>query len=185
MVIRKMIGIFKLGGLSATRAQLSVWLKKEEDEGFIELNDSTFSSFLNGLIINNRGARGDSPPEPDSYMTNNMVLMKLKIALNLTSENFLEIMELAEFRISKHELSAFFRKEGHKHYRQCLDQFLRNFLNGLKLRYRDKAKLKSENKEIPDKAVTPEKVEKTEKKPKVEKKKSIWRQTPAKKKEPL
>lgn len=141
----KMVGIFKLGGHQITRVQLSSWLKKDDDEEFIELNDKVFSSFLNGLIINNRGARGDSPPEPVSQLSNNMVLIKLKIALNLTSYDFLEIMELAGFKLSKHELSALFRKEGHKHYRQCLDQFLRNFLNGLKLKYRDKAELKSKN----------------------------------------
>jgi uncharacterized protein YehS (DUF1456 family) len=175
----KMVGILKLGGLSVTRAQVSGWLKKEEDEGFIELDDRTFSSFLNGLIIDYRGARGDSPPEPDSYMTNNRVLMKLKIALNLTSEDFLEIMELAGFGISKHELSAFFRKEGHKHYRQCLDQVLRNFLNGLKLKYHDKAAPKSKNKDNSNSALIPRKVEK---KPKGEKKKFVWPQTSAKKK---
>jgi len=39
--------------------------------------------------------------------------------------------------ISKHELSAFFRKPGHKHYRECKDQVFRNFLNGVQLKYRD------------------------------------------------
>jgi uncharacterized protein YehS (DUF1456 family) len=62
--------------------------------------------------------------------------MKLKIALNLKAEDVLEILELAEFRISKHELSAFFRKPGHKHYRECKDQILRNFLQGMQLKYR-------------------------------------------------
>jgi uncharacterized protein YehS (DUF1456 family) len=62
--------------------------------------------------------------------------MKLKIALNLKAEDVLGILELAEFRISKHELSAFFRKPGHKHYRECKDQILRNFLQGLQLKYR-------------------------------------------------
>jgi len=48
----------------------------------------------------------------------------------------LEIMDLANLRISKHELSAFFRKPGHKHYRDCKDQILRNFINGVQLKYR-------------------------------------------------
>ena len=63
--------------------------------------------------------------------------MKLKIALNLKSEDVLEILQLAEFQLSKHELSAFFRKPGHKHYRDCKDQVLRNFLKGLQMKYRN------------------------------------------------
>jgi len=63
--------------------------------------------------------------------------MKLKIALNLKAEDVLEIMELAGFLMSKHELSAFFRKPGHKHYRECKDQILRNFLKGMQLKYRN------------------------------------------------
>ena len=64
--------------------------------------------------------------------------MKLKIALNLKAEDVLEIMELAGLSISKHELSAFFRKPDHKHYRQCKDQIMRNFLMGLQLKLRPK-----------------------------------------------
>ncbi len=134
----KMIGMFRLGGLKVTREQLSNWLKKDDDPEFVECDDPSFSVFLNGLIIENRGAREEHPPQPDKKLTNNMVLMKLKIALDLKSEDVLAILQLAEFRISKHELSAFFRKPGHKHHRECLDQFLRNFLTGMKLKYRDK-----------------------------------------------
>ncbi|MCK5739315.1 DUF1456 family protein, partial [bacterium] len=58
------------------------------------------------------------------------------IALNLKAEDMLEILALAGFRMSKHELSAFFRKAGHKHFRVCKDQILRNFLKGAQLKYR-------------------------------------------------
>ena len=62
--------------------------------------------------------------------------MKLKIALNLKADDVLGILDLANFRISKHELSAFFRRPDHKHYRECKDQILRNFLKGIQLKYR-------------------------------------------------
>jgi uncharacterized protein YehS (DUF1456 family) len=65
-----------------------------------------------------------------------MVFMKLKIALNLKAEDVLEILELSSFKLSKHELSAFYRKPGHKHYRACKDQVLRNFLQGLQQKLR-------------------------------------------------
>ncbi|MBT7151143.1 MAG: DUF1456 family protein, partial [Deltaproteobacteria bacterium] len=50
--------------------------------------------------------------------------------------DILKIMELTELSISKHELSAFFRKPKHKHYRNCNDQILRRFLTGVQLKYR-------------------------------------------------
>ena len=80
-------------------------------------------------------------PIAEDFLTNNMILMKLKIALNIQAEEVLGLLQLSEFRVSKHELSAFFRRPGHKHYRECLDQFLRHFLNGMKLHYRDGIKL--------------------------------------------
>ena len=62
--------------------------------------------------------------------------MKLKIALNMKAEDVLQTLSLAGFRLSKHELSAFFRKADHKHFRVCKDQVLRNFLQGLQIELR-------------------------------------------------
>lgn len=64
-------------------------------------------------------------------MLNNDVLKKLRIALELKDTDMIEIFKLGEFDISKSELSAFFRKKDHKHYRKCGDQILRRFLTGL------------------------------------------------------
>ena len=71
------------------------------------------------------------------FCLNNIILRKLKIALDLKAEDLVDILQLADFRMSKSELSAFFRKPGHKHYRECKDQVLRNFLKGMQLKYRD------------------------------------------------
>ena len=48
-------------------------------------------------------------------------------------------MGLANLRLSKHELRTFFRKPGHKHFRECKDQVLRNFIKGVQLKYREDA----------------------------------------------
>jgi len=48
----------------------------------------------------------------------------------------LSIMKLAGVIISKSELSALFRNKVHKHYKECGDQFLRNFLQGMTMRFR-------------------------------------------------
>jgi uncharacterized protein YehS (DUF1456 family) len=71
-------------------------------------------------------------------MTNNDILKKLRIALELRDTDIIEILKLAEFDISKSELSALFRKEGQENYKECGDQILRRFLNGLIIRNRGK-----------------------------------------------
>ncbi len=129
----KMMAICKLGGLPATREQISDWLKRDEDPAFQVCKDVEMAVFLNGFIIKNRGTKGDAVPEPEQRLTNNMIFKKLKIALNMKDDDVLAVLTAAECPISKHELSAFFRSPGHKHYRECKDQLLRNFLKGLQL----------------------------------------------------
>ena len=111
-------------------------MKQEDDPAYNKLTDVQLATYLNGLINDKRGKREGPQPVPDKDLTNNAVFMKLKIALNLQAEDILEIMDLSDFRMSKHELSAFFRKPGHKHYRECKDQILRIFLKGLQMQYR-------------------------------------------------
>jgi hypothetical protein len=69
-------------------------------------------------------------------MTNNDIFKKLRVALMLRDDQIVEILELVDFRISKTELSAFFRAENHENYVECGDQVLRNFLNGLVIHLR-------------------------------------------------
>jgi uncharacterized protein YehS (DUF1456 family) len=135
----KMIAIFALADHEVTREQVSDWLKKDDDPAFQQCGDAELAVFLNGLIIERRGKKEGAQPEPEKKLNNNIIFRKLKIALDLKAEDILKILNLAEVHISKHELSAFFRKQGHKHYRACKDQFLRNFLNGIQLEYRDKS----------------------------------------------
>lgn len=132
----KMIGLFKHESHTVTRVQLSHWLKKDDDPEYVRLPDREMAIFLNGLIADKRGPQEGPAPEPERKVNNNIIFRKLKIALNLTAEDMLDIMALANFRVSKHELSAFFRKAGHKNYRECQDQVLRNFLTGLQYRER-------------------------------------------------
>ncbi|BCS97910.1 DUF1456 domain-containing protein [Desulfoluna limicola] len=135
----KMVALFGLTGHEVTREQVSDWLKKDDDPAYKECSDTELAIFLNGLIIEKRGKKDGPQPEPEKRLTNNIIFKKLKIALNFSAEDVLELMTLAEFAMSKHELSAFFRKPGHKHYRECKDQILRNFLRGMLLKYRPKS----------------------------------------------
>ncbi|MBT6616165.1 MAG: DUF1456 family protein [Deltaproteobacteria bacterium] len=132
----KIIDIFGLADHPVTREQVCDWLKKDDDPAYQNCSDPELAIFLNGLINDKRGKKEGAQPEPEKRLTNNSIFVKLKIALNLKSDDILKIMELTELSISKHELSAFFRKPKHKHYRNCNDQILRRFLTGVQLKYR-------------------------------------------------
>jgi uncharacterized protein YehS (DUF1456 family) len=69
-------------------------------------------------------------------MTNNDILKKLRVALQLRNEDIVEILNLVDFKASESEIGALFRNEEHAKYKECGDQFLRNFLNGMVIYYR-------------------------------------------------
>lgn len=152
-----MVEIFKLGGIEMSKEEVQEILTKTdegdfyEDSDLEELDDEDMKcsnveleSFLNGFIIFKRGKQELKPGQSErpvlaiknNRSVNNVVLKKLKIALSLQSEDMLEILELAGVTISKGELSAVFRKEGHKNYMECGDRYVRNFLKGLTIKYR-------------------------------------------------
>jgi uncharacterized protein YehS (DUF1456 family) len=144
----KMIAVFGAADHEVTREQVIGWLKKDDDPIYQVCNDNQLAIFLNGLINDKRGRKDGPQPEPETQISNNIVFMKLKIALNLKAEDVVEILSLAEFPISKHELSAFFRRPGHKNYRECKDQVLRNFLKGMQIKYRDNVYLKNKKADL-------------------------------------
>lgn len=134
-----MIEIFKLADHEIGQTILTGLLKKEDEEGFVNCGDVVLGYFLDGLILYRRGRKEMKPGEPrrpHSRLTNNIILKKLRIALELKEDDMLAVLKLGEVDISKSELSALFRKEGHKNYKECGDQFLRKFLKGLSIRYR-------------------------------------------------
>lgn len=140
----RMIGVFAEAGQKVTREQVSAWLKKDDDPAYEECSEVMFATFLNGLINQKRGKKDGPQLEPEQSLTNNIIFRKLKIAFNLQAEEILSILSLVDLHISKHELSAFFRRAGHKHYRDCKDQILRNFLKGMQTKYRGESQPENE-----------------------------------------
>lgn len=148
----QMVKIFKLGGVEVTEEEVKKMLTKVKEEfGFqdadsneiLPCNNKMLDAFLNGLITFKRGPQEKKSGQPENPVSitrrnniNNIVLKKLKIALSLTSEEVIDILGLAGVKISKGELSAVLRKEGHKNYKECGDRYLRNFLKGLAIQYR-------------------------------------------------
>lgn len=136
-----MLEIFNLSGHEIEQSGLLNLLKKENEEGYVDCSDKVMGFFLDGLIIHKRGMQESKPGQKKKAglrLTNNAILKKLRIALELKEDDMVEILKLADVDISKSELTALFRKEGHRNYKECGDQFLRNFLKGLTIRYRDR-----------------------------------------------
>jgi uncharacterized protein YehS (DUF1456 family) len=131
----QMFGVFAQADYKVSSEQFSNWLKEEDDPDYEPCSDTDMARFLNGFINEKRGKKDGPQAKPEEHLSNNMVFSKLKIALDLQAESVLSLLALAELRISKHELSALFRKPGHKNYRQCKDEVLRGFLAGLQLKY--------------------------------------------------
>ena len=114
----------------------------EEKEENIKCKNSMLESFLNGFIIFKRGKQDPKPGQSETAVLkdenpNNMLLKKLKIGLSLTSDDMLDILKKTGVIVTKGELSALFRKEGHKNYQECGDKYARNFLKGLAIKNRE------------------------------------------------
>lgn len=119
-------------GRSASATEVASWLKREDDPGLVEIPDAMLCSFLDGLIIEKRGARADGAvPEPLQSLSNNEILKKVRIALELRDDDLITVFKRVEFVVTKAELGSFFRHEGHRNYRKCPEQVLRKFLQGL------------------------------------------------------
>ena len=130
-----MVQIFKKGNIIVTREDVIDYLKKDIDEGLKKLSNNDLISFLDGLIIQKRGKKEDGTPPPKIKITknnlNNILLRKLRIALAFKSYDMIRIFKLGGIEISEGELSALFRREDHKNYKECGDKYVRVFLKGL------------------------------------------------------
>ena len=147
----KVVELFALAGREIGREELEPFFLKEEEPGYVECPDEVLGDFLDGLIVSRRGRRESLQPPASvpgpaakgartsaspAHLSNNEILKRLRIALELKDEDIIAIMALTKVKVSKSELSAFFRKYGHVNWRPCGDQFLRNFLAGLTAKYR-------------------------------------------------
>ena len=115
--------------------ELTAYLKKENDQGYLMMKDQTLAAFLNALIVEKRGRKDDQKIVHEKRINNNVVLRKLKIALSMKDDDIIDVLKLVDLRVSKHEISAFFRNPKQSQYRLCKDQFLRNFLLGLQHKF--------------------------------------------------
>jgi len=134
--------LFRLAGYEIGEAELESIFTKEDEPGYVECEDALVDKFLEGLVLSRRGPRagesapGGAGPRARTRLSNNDILKRLRIALELKDDDIVGILRLAGVEASKAEVSALFRRPGHANYRPCGDQFLRNFLAGLTAKYR-------------------------------------------------
>ena len=135
-----MVEIFKLANVNVTKDDVINILKKDIEDDFKKINNSDLLSFLDGLITYRRGKKEDGNIQPQVKVTknnlNNILLRKLRIALAFKSYDMIDVFKLGGVTISEGELSALFRSEEHKNYKECGDKYIRVFLKGLTEKYR-------------------------------------------------
>lgn len=119
-------------GRKTTTDEALNWLKREDESGYLELTSPLLCRFLDGLIIDRRGPHPDGKtPEPLEFLSNNEILKKLRIALELQADDMIAIFKRVDFTVTKAELGAFFRRPEHRNYRKCPEQVLKKFMKGL------------------------------------------------------
>lgn len=136
---KKMLAIFASVDNEINTDFLHSIMAKEGEEGFVFCRDSILSLFLDGLIYEKRGRQEGANPvilAPKAIISNNDILRKLRIALNFKDDDMLNALALANFPVSKGELSALFRKSDHRNFKPCGDQLLRRFLDGITVKFR-------------------------------------------------
>jgi uncharacterized protein YehS (DUF1456 family) len=128
----KLIDIISLADFHVSKDDITSFLKQEDEEGYKNCGDKVLAYFLDGLVIYKRGKNKSGHTQPiEIPITNNIILKKLRVAFELRDTDIISLIEKSGLKVSKTELSAFFRKQDHRNYRDCGNQFLRNLLRGM------------------------------------------------------
>ena len=127
---KEMLEAYKLTEYKIEASHLDSLLKRRQDEGSKLCSYEELGVFLDGFVILKRGP---SPKKNDDVveLTNNLILKKLRIALELKEAETEIIFSLGEAELNKQQLASLFRKEGHKNFKECSDELLTAFLDGL------------------------------------------------------
>lgn len=123
---------YTLEGYEMDPEHLEALLKKRGDKGFELCSYEELGIFLDGLVTLKRGPSPKKPSNDETVeLTNNLILKKLRIALELKEPETEIIFGLGDATLKKQELRSLFRKEGHRNFKTCSDDLLMAFLDGL------------------------------------------------------
>jgi len=130
--MENMIEIYKLESYEMSGTHLDALLKRRLDKGFILCSYEELGIFLDGLVTFKRGpSPKKSTDDAVVELTNNLILKKLRIALELKEAETEIIFGLADIELTKQQLASLFRKENHKNFKPCSDELLMGFVEGL------------------------------------------------------
>jgi uncharacterized protein YehS (DUF1456 family) len=136
--IDEMLKAYELAEYPMERTHLESLLKRRQDKGFNLCSYEELGVFLDGLIVLKRGPSPKKEREDETVeLTNNLILKKLRIALELKEPETEIIFNLADIMLTKQELKSLFRKEGHRNFKSCPDELLMAFFEGLEEFYYD------------------------------------------------
>lgn len=138
LTLEEMLQCYTLEKYNMDKTHLESLLARRQDKHFELCSYEELGVFLDGLVTLKRGP---SPKNPDNSevleLSNNLILKKLRIALELKEAETEIIFGLADIELSKQQLSSLFRKESHKNFKPCSDALLMSFLEGLDEYYYD------------------------------------------------
>ena len=132
LTIEQMLEAYKLEEYKMEVSHLESLLKRRQEEDFMLCSYEELGVFLDGLVTLKRGPSPKKANDEEVVeLTNNLILKKLRIALELKEAETEIIFGLADIELSKQQLASLFRKEGHKNFKACSDELLMAFLEGL------------------------------------------------------
>jgi len=128
----EMMSCYSLEAYDMKSTHLEALVKRRQDKGFELCSYEELGVFLDGLVTLKRGpSTKKSNADEAVELTHNLILKKLRIALELKEAETEIIFGLAEIELSKQQLASLFRKESHKNFKPCSDELLMSFLEGL------------------------------------------------------
>ena len=134
----ELIEAYSLVDYSMKNERLENILKRRQDQGYEEANYEELGIFLDGLVLLKRGASDRvSTIEEAVALSNNLIMKKLRVALELKEAELVIVFALAEITLTKRQIGALFRKEGTKNFKYASDELLMAFIEGLDEFYYD------------------------------------------------
>ncbi len=129
--IDEMLEAYKLENYKMLEPHLKDLLKRRQEPGFMLCSYEELGVFLDGLVTLKRGPSPKKKDDEVIELTNNLILKKLRIALELKEAETEIIFSLADIELTKQQLASLFRKETHKNFKPCSSELLMAFIEGL------------------------------------------------------
>lgn len=124
--------IYQAEGYEIDDGRVEAIFKKPSSKKSQSATYEELGVFLDGLIRVMRGEPAKVVDDDEEIiLDNNLIIKKLKIALNLKSIDIDMIFNLADYPMSRSKIRDILRSSEHPKYKRCSDAVLDAFLEGL------------------------------------------------------